>query len=331
MTRVAFLGPPGTFTEEALLSEVDLAGEELVARGTFAEVIGAVEDGEADLGIVPIENAIEGSITVNLDALAFETDLLIQREVVQPVSLNLVGRAGLDLGCVTTVVSQPYATAQCREWLRRRLPAARVEPANSTAGAVERVARSRSAGIAAIGTRLAAAIYKLEILAADIEDHPENATRFVILGRGIPVPTGHDKTSIVCFQREDRPGSLLSILQEFAARAINLTRLESRPAKTGLGDYCFVIDFEGHVADELVADTLRNLAAKQGRVKFLGSYAAASTSEGQARRRAAGKAWREAAGWVEELRGQIGLDGAVSELRAPATAPRARSPRTRRT
>lgn len=315
MPRVAFLGPQGTFTEEALLSEADLAVEELVARASIPEVIDAVVHGDADLCIVPIENSIEGSITVTLDMLAFSTDLFIEREVVRPVTLNLVGRPGLALADVTTVVSLPYATAQCREWLRRTLPQVEVVAANSTAGAVERAARSRTGGVAAIGTQLAAELYRLEVVAADIEDHPDNATRFVILGRGIPEPTGHDKTTVVCYQRENRPGSLISILQEFAARAINLTRLESRPTKTGLGDYCFVIDFEGHVADELVADTLRNLVAKQGGVKFLGSYpAAASTSKSKARRRAAGKAWRDASRWVEELRGQVGANGALADL-----------------
>jgi prephenate dehydratase len=171
---------------------------------------------------------------------------------------------------------------------------------------VERVARSRAKGLAAIGTHLAAELNQLAVIAEEIEDYPENATRFVILGRGIPPRTGHDKTSIVCFQRENRPGSLISILQEFAARAINLTRLESRPTKAGLGDYCFAIDCEGHVADELVADALRNLHAKQGGVKFLGSYpAAASDDAGRARRRAAGQAWRDATDWVEDLRGRI--------------------------
>ncbi|HEV7525345.1 MAG TPA: ACT domain-containing protein, partial [Acidimicrobiia bacterium] len=138
------------------------------------------------------------------------------------------------------------------------------------------------------------------------EDHPENETRFVLVGRGIPAPTGHDKTSIVCFQRADQPGSLLQILQEFAARAINLTKLESRPTKRGLGDYCFFIDCEGHVADEVMADALRNLVAKQAEVKFLGSYPVAGPREaGIARRKAAGKAWTSAAAWVETLRGQI--------------------------
>ncbi len=191
------------------------------------------------------------------------------------------------------------SAAACREFA--------LEAANSTAGAVERVARSRSKGLAAIGTHLAAELNRLAVIAEEIEDHPENATRFVILGHGVPPRTGHDKTSIVCFQRENRPGSLISILQEFAARAINLSRLESRPTKAALGDYCFVIDCEGHVSDELVADALRNLHAKQGGVKFLGSYpAAAGDDAGRARRHAAGRAWREASSWVEELRARIG-------------------------
>ena len=139
--------------------------------------------------------------------------------------------------------------------------------------------------MASIGTRQGATHAGLEILASEIEDHPENQTRFVIVGYGVPAPTGHDKTSIVCFQRQDRPGSLLAILQEFAARAINLTKLESRPTKRDLGDYCFFIDFEGHLDDELVADCLRNLAAKQAEVKFLGSYPVAG-DDGHVRRQA---------------------------------------------
>jgi prephenate dehydratase len=127
----------------------------------------------------------------------------------------------------------------------------------------------------------------------------------VLVGHGVPAPTGHDKTSIVCFQREDRPGSLLAILQEFAARAINLTKLESRPTKRGLGEYCFFIDFHGHLADELVADCLRNLAAKQAEVKFLGSYPVAGEEDAEQRREAAGKAWRDATRWVDDLRAQI--------------------------
>jgi prephenate dehydratase len=302
--RIAFLGPPGTFTEEALLSEADLADAELVARPSIPEVIDAVERGDADSGVVPIENSIEGSIDVTLDILACDSDLLIRREMVRPVTLNLLGKQGTKLREVRRVVSLPYATAQCREWLARTLPKAELVAANSTAGAVEQIARSRASGLAAIGPRLAGELYGLQTLADDIADHPDNATRFVLVGRGVPPPTGHDKTSIVIFQREDRPGSLLAILQEFAARSINLVRLESRPTKKGLGRYCFVVDAAGHVADEVLADALRNLAVKQDRVKFLGSYPAAG-ADGHTRRSAAGKAWRDAAAWLEEIRGLV--------------------------
>src|SRR5581483_6557304 len=159
-------------------------------------------------------------------------------------------------------------------------------------------------------------LYGLEILAADIEDHPDNETRFVIIGAGIPARTGHDKTTIVVFQDQDRPGSLLAILQEFAARAVNLTKLESRPTKQGLGNYCFFMDCEGHIEDELVADVLRNLKSKHD-VRFLGSYPAAGSDAG-ARRRAAGKAWRAASGWVDDLRSKVRPPDGADDRRPPA-------------
>ena len=168
------------------------------------------------------------------------------------------------------------------------------------------VAGSGDPSVAAIANARAGEVYGLRSLAGDIEDHPENRTRFVVVGAsGIPAPTGHDKTSIVVFQQRDRPGSLLAILQEFAARSINLTLLLSRPTKTSLGDYCFVIDLEGHVADPVVADCLRTLRATQGGVKFLGSYPAAG-EHGPAARAQVDAAFADAQEWVEALRRQIG-------------------------
>lgn len=304
--RTAYFGPAGTFTEEALLSQSDLADGERLAFASVPDVIAAVERGEAEGGVVPIENMIEGSVSVTLDTLAFDSDLLIQREIDLPVSLNLCARPGVALGELKTVVSFPHALAQCRGWLNKKLPNAEQRASHSTSDAAREVARSKRGDMAAICNALAAELYGLEVLATDIEDHPENQTRFVLVGTGIPAPTGHDKTSVVCFQQKDRPGSLLGILQEFAARAVNLTKLESRPTKRGLGDYCFFIDCEGHVADEVVADALRNLSAKQGDVKFLGSYPVGGPVEaGVERRRAAGRAWKHAATWVEGLRAQI--------------------------
>jgi prephenate dehydratase len=302
---VGYLGPPGTFTEAALHTQPDLTGLELRPMGSIPDVLIAAGSGEIDYGFVAIENAIEGSVTLTTDTLAFDTDLLIQREVTMRVQLNLMARPGVELGDITRVVSIPVATAQCRHFLREKLPDARTDAANSTAEAAETIARSKSEHVAAIAPARSAELYGLTILAEDIEDHPENQTRFVAVAReGVPAPTGHDKTSIVVFQRADAPGSLLAILQEFAARSINLSKLESRPTKRSLGDYCFLIDLEGHISDELVADALRSVHAKQARVKFLGSYPAAG-AHGPSVRRQARKRWAEAAAWVEGLRAQL--------------------------
>jgi prephenate dehydratase len=303
---IVYFGPPGTFTEEALLTQDDLAALSRTAQRSVPDVIASVERGEFDAGLVPIENMIEGSVSVTLDTLAFDSELWIQREIDLPVSLSLCAKPGVALADVRTVVSFPHAIAQCRGYLSNKLPKADSRASYSTAEAASEVAKSKRSDLAAICNRLAAEMYGLDVLATEIEDHPENQTRFVLVGRGIPAPSGHDKTTIVCFQREDRPGSLLAILQEFAARAINLTKLESRPTKRGLGDYCFFIDVEGHVSDELIADGLRNLAAKQAEVKFLGSYPVGGPMEaGVERRRAAGRAWKYASTWVEQLRAQI--------------------------
>jgi prephenate dehydratase len=300
---VAYLGPHGTFAEEALRTQADLTAGDAVPLRSVPHVISAVETGEVDLGFVPLENSIEGSVSATLDTLAFDTDLLIQREVDLPVSLSLGARPGTRLDDVVVVLSHPNPLGQTRMWLGRKLPQAMTRVANSTAEAAQEVARSRKSGLAAIANPSALARYGLDVLATEIEDHPSE-TRFVVVGHGIPARTGHDKTSVVCFQRDDHPGSLLAILQEFAARAINLTKLESRPTKQGLGEYCFFIDFEGHVGDELVADCLREIAAKQAEVKFLGSYPVAG-QESHARRRAATKAWRAASAWVDALRAQV--------------------------
>jgi len=301
---VAFFGPAGTFAEEALLTQPDLAAGKRVPIASIPDVIAAIDAGEYELGVVPIENSIEGSVSVTLDTLAFESELLIQREIDLPISMGLFVKPGTKLGDIRQVLSFPIAAAQCRGFLRSKLPNAVFVAANSTADAAATVARSKRTDQAAIGNSLAARLHGLKVLAHEIEDHPENQTRFVVVGHGIPAPTGHDKTTIVCFQRADRPGSLLAMLQEFAARRINLTKLESRPTKKSLGDYCFFIDIEGHINDELVADCLRTLAAKVAHVKYLGSYPVAGL-DGPARRSAATKAWRDADKWLADLRGQV--------------------------
>jgi prephenate dehydratase len=305
MPRIGFLGPFGTFTEQALLSQPDLAEERLVPLGSIPEVLAATDAGEIDLGFVPIENAIEGTVNVAIDALAFEHDLLVQREVQIAVHHNLLVRPGTSLADIKAVASMPMASAQVRGWLAANLPGVEVRAANSTAEAARLVAEEGEVGLAAVAPAVAGVIYGLESAAEEIEDHPENETRFFLVARnGIPAPTGHDKTSIVCFQHADRPGSLLAILQEFSARAVNLTKLESRPTKQRMGEYCFIIDLEGHVADELVADCLRVLKAKVADVKFLGSYPAAG-AHGETVRREADAAWRAADAWLGALRADL--------------------------
>ncbi len=301
---IGYLGPVGTFTEQALFSQPDLAGLEQIRFGSIVEVLRAVEDGSVDYGFTAIENMIEGSVNATIDTLAFDAQLLIQREVVINVNLNLLVQAGVKLEAIRHVRSYPVAYAQCRRYLADYIPGAAVEATNSTADAARDLAESKSMDTAAIAPLRSAEVYGLEVLASDIEDHPENQTRFVMVGRdGVTPATGHDKTSFLVYQRENAPGSLVGILQEFAARSIDLVKLESRPTRKGLGDYCFLIDCVGHVADEVVADALRNIHMKQGNVKFLGSYPSAyGTAEQQEVDR---HAVSDAETWIQSLRDRI--------------------------
>ncbi len=306
-SRIAYLGPPGTFSEEAARSQADLAAAEHIAVTTIPEVISAVEEGAASLGVVPLENAIEGSITTTLDTLGFESELLIQREIELPVHFHLAGRDGMQLGDVQRVLAFSASYAQCRQWITRRMPGVEVVHAASNAAAAKSAAAARRSGVAAITNTAAMERYGLTRIAKDVADHKGNVTRFALIGRSIPEPTGHDKTSIVCFQRHDRPGSLLAMLSEFASRAINLTMITSRPTKNGLGDYCFFIDVEGHIADPLLADCLRSLAARSAQVKFLGSYPVVGSAHHHARRHATTKSWRNAQRWIDGLQAQVGV------------------------
>jgi prephenate dehydratase len=305
--RIGFLGPSGTFTEEALRSEPGLAQAQLQPLPSFVHVLSAVADGTVDFGFVALENSIEGTVSIALDQLVFERDLIIVGEVVLPVTQNLLAVPGASTADIRRIVSFPHATGQCRAWLAAHLPDVEEVASRSTAEAVREVAEAGVRHTAAIGTALAAKLYGLDVLAPRIEDNPDNSTRFVLVAphdAGIPAATGHDKTSVVCFQSTDHPGSLHGILGQFSARDLNLVKLESRPTKQGLGDYCFIIDFEGHVADEVVADCLRDLHASLRALKFLGSYPAAG-AHGPARRRDADLAWKAADRWIDEVRSHV--------------------------
>jgi prephenate dehydratase len=269
--RFGYLGPRGSNAEEALLADTPVDEKDLLGCRSIEEVFRAVEAGEADRGIVPIENSIEGSVNATLDTLAFESDLLIEREIVWAVKHQLIVAPSVgDLSQITEITSHPQAIGACRKWLEANLGGVPRTAANSTSEAVERAVAEP--GVAAIGTKLAAKLYGGRILPEEIEDNRENHTRFVILGHEAMARTGRDKTSIVCFIHEDRPGMLLQILSEFAFRNINLTKIQSRPTKKQLGSYCFFLDLEGHQTDREIADALKFLGMRLRRVKVLGSY-----------------------------------------------------------
>ena len=270
MTTVAYLGPAGTHTEEALVS-LGMPDVLPISCGSIEDVFAAVDRGKAELGIVPIENSIEGSVNATLDGLASGFDLTIQREVVRDIHHALIAAPGVGLAGVTSITSHPQASAQCRKWLASGpLAGLAVVAANSTAEAVQRAVSEP--GVAAIGTRLAAELYGAEVIEDAIEDYGGNQTRFVVIGHGIQPRTGDDKTSLALFIREDKPGALLMILSEFSYGQINLTKIQSRPTKRQLGEYMFFCDFGGHVTDHHVALALDCLRLKLREVKVLGSY-----------------------------------------------------------
>jgi prephenate dehydratase len=274
--RTAYLGPPGTFSEEALL--VAAPGAEAQPVATVRDAILAVQDGAAERAVVPIESATEGSVDETLDTLALDAPAVaIVREVVLPVRHHLVAAPGVALADVRAVASHPQALAQCARFLRETLPAAAHVAAPSTADAV----RGASGATAAIGTARAAERYGRAVLRAGVEDNPDNETRFVLLapasaGGGAPAAGAAAKTSLVFWgPGATEPGWLVRCLSEFAFRGVNLTRIESRPQRRALGAYMFFLDCAGGTADAPVAGAVDGLRAHCDAVRLLGSYPSA--------------------------------------------------------
>jgi prephenate dehydratase len=266
----AFLGPRGTFSEEAGL--LWAASDDLVAFSSFPALVSAVETGLADEAVLPIENSIEGAVSTTLDLLIHETALRIAGELALPVRSFLITRPGVRIEDVRVVTSHPQPFGQCRRFLDRCLPGVELVAALSTAAAVREVVEGSDDHRAAIGTMRAAELYGGTILAHDIQDVRSNVTRFVVLAPEDAPRTGDDKTSLGFRVRENIPGALHGILSEFAAEHIQLTKIESRPAKGLLGDYVFLIDFEGHRLDPRVARVLERVAAASTMLKIFGSY-----------------------------------------------------------
>ncbi|MER5349637.1 prephenate dehydratase [Kitasatospora sp. NPDC002551] len=271
-TRYTYLGPAGTFTEAALRTLPEAATRELVPMSSVQLVLDAVRAGEASGAFVPIENSVEGAVTATNDELASGAPLMIYREVLLPITFALLVRPGTALADVKTVTSHPVAQAQVRRWLAANLPDAHWESAASNADGARLVAEGRYDG--AFAGEFAAPIYGLDPLVKDIVDAQSATTRFVLTGRPgrVSSPTGTDKTSMVVWLPDDHPGALLELLQEFAVRGVNLMRIESRPTGEGLGNYCFLIDCEGHLSDRRVGEAVMGLKRICPQVRFLGSY-----------------------------------------------------------
>jgi prephenate dehydratase len=278
VTKIAFLGPGGTFSEDALLAATGGGSFEEVAKPTIFEAIIAVANGEVDRALVPFENSIEGSVRVTLDALAFDVEgVAIVGEHDHPIRHALISKPGVSMEEIEVVLSHPQANAQCARFIRERLPGADVRAVSSTAEAVRSVSLSKSPW-GALGAPSAARLYDCEVLAEGVEDAPDNVTRFVWLAReGERNGEGREgstwKTTLVFHELgADHPGALVEALTEFSSREVNLTRIESRPLRRGLGRYLFFIDLEGRADEEHVAAAIAGLRGKAENVRILGSY-----------------------------------------------------------
>ncbi|MEV6314248.1 prephenate dehydratase [Streptomyces sp. NPDC051776] len=277
-SRYTYLGPEGTFTEAALRTLPEAATRELMPMVSVPAALDAVRSGDSAAALVPIENSVEGGVTATLDELATGEPLMIYREVLLPIAFALLVRPGTALTDVKTVTGHPVAQPQVRNWLAGNLPRAQWESAASNADGARLVQEGRYD--AAFAGEFAAPRYGLEPLVTDIHDAHNAATRFVLVGRPArpAARTGADKTSVVIWLGDDHPGALLELLQEYAARGVNLMRIESRPTGEGIGRYCFSVDCEGHIADRRVGEALMGLKRICPNVRFLGSYPRAGVS-----------------------------------------------------
>jgi prephenate dehydratase len=302
--RIAFLGPEGTFAEAALRTLPESADAVLVPLPSVPVALDAVRDGTVDAAVVPLENSVEGSVAATLDELAGTVPLVVRQEVYLPVSFALLTRPGTTTFAeIGTVATHPHAEAQCRRWLRTRLPHAQVSAIGSTAAAAAAVAAGEID--AAVSAPIAADRYGLRALATDLADNPGAVTRFVMVSRPVAPapPTGNDRTSMVAYIRDNHTGALLEVLTEFAIRGINLTRIESRPTRERIGQYSFSLDCEGHIADARVGEALAALRRICADIRFLGSYARSDGSAaGPLRDTVADAAFTDAAGWLAAVR-----------------------------
>lgn len=303
-----FLGPEGTFTEAALLQVPGSADATRIPCTNVNTALERVRQGEADAAMVPIENSVEGGVTATLDAIATGQELRIIREALVPITFVLVARPGVGLSDIKRISTHGHAWAQCRLWVDTHLPGADYVPGSSTAAAAMGLLDEDAPYEAAIcGPLIADEQPGLNVLARDIGDNPDAVTRFILVSRpgALPERTGADKTTVVVPLPEDHPGALMEILDQFASRGVNLSRIESRPTGQYLGHYFFSIDADGHASDSRVADALAGLHRISPATRFLGSYARADKQPAVVAPHTSDAAFASAHAWVDSiLKGQ---------------------------
>lgn len=306
MTAVTytFLGPEGTFTEAALMQVPGAADATRIPCNNVNTALDRVRAGEADAAMVPIENSVEGGVTATLDAIATGQELRINREALVPITFVLVARPGVGLSDIKRISTHGHAWAQCRLWVDEHLPHADYVPGSSTAASAMGLLEDDAPYDAAIcGPLVAAGQPGLNVLAEDIGDNPEAVTRFILVSKPglLPDRTGADKTTVVVPLPEDHPGALMEILDQFASRGVNLSRIESRPTGQYLGHYFFSIDADGHATDSRVADALAGLHRISPATRFLGSYARADKQPAVIAPHTSDAAFASAHSWVESI------------------------------
>ena len=303
MRRYSFLGPAGTFTEAALKQVEAAKGQTWHPVANVGEALDDVTSGRSDAAMIAIENSIEGGVTVAQDALATIPNLQILGEYLVPVKFVLVARPGVKLEDIKVIGAHPVAYAQCHSWLQDRIPGHLHVPAGSNVQAAVDLFAEVSNLDAAIAPPTIVDHFDVNVLGSDIQANDNAETRFVLVGRRGPVgePSGHDKTSLIAELPEDRSGALLELLEQFATRGVNLTLITSRPIGDRMGRYRFVIDAEGHVKDERVADALLGVKRFSPNVVFLGSYARADRIKPETRPEMGDEAFRDSRDWLREV------------------------------
>jgi prephenate dehydratase len=300
----SYLGPAGTFTEAALAQVADAAGKTWHPVNNVGEALTDVVTGKSVAAMIAIENSVEGGVTATQDALANIPNLRIIGEYLVPVAFDLVARPGTTLAQVGVINAHPVAYAQCRGWLESTLPHHGHIPSSSNVAAAANLLENETAD-AAIAPHGISAHYDVQVLAENIGDNPHAVTRFVLVSRTteLPEPTGFDKTSLIVELPEDHAGALLEMLEQFATRGVNLSLIQSRPIPEAFGRYRFVIDADGHVRDERMADALLGLRRFSPKVTFLGSYPRADRAPSEHASRYADDVFTEARAWLDDILG----------------------------